>query len=225
MRKVVFILSVAGLIGGGVVAYVGARIPEALPPAFNPAANPYKDGIYATGILESTQASGQNINVYPEVSGTVAQILVKEGQKVQKGTLLLQIDDSIQRATVEQLQSQALASLSVLDGLRAQPRKENLDVSESQVVAAQAALKTAQDSYAKQKAAFDLNPRAIGKDALDSAANAVATASPANCSASGRTCPLPPANPVSKYLRRPAARAALVEQPLSDRANAPLSTW
>jgi len=43
-------------------------------------------------------------------------------------------------------------------------------------VAAQAALKTAQDSYAKQKAAFDLNPRAIGKDALDSAANAVATA-------------------------------------------------
>jgi len=176
MRKVVFILSVAGLIGGGVVAYVGARTQEALPPAFNPAANPYKDGIYATGILESTQASGQNINVYPEVSGTVAQILVKEGQKVQKGTLLLQIDDSIQRATVEQLQSQALASLSVLDGLRAQPRKENLDVSESQVVAAQAALKTAQDSYAKQKAAFDLNPRAIGKDALDSAANAVATA-------------------------------------------------
>jgi len=66
--------------------------------------------------------------------------------------------------------------LSALDGLRAQPRKETLDVSEAQVVAAQAALRTAQDSYSKQKTAYDLNPRAIGKDALDSAANAVATA-------------------------------------------------
>ena len=176
MKKVVFILSIVGLILGGVVAYVGARTPAALPPAFNPAANPYKDGIYASGILESDQASGQNINVYPEVSGTVREILVKEGQEVHKGDLLLQIDDSIQKATVEQLQSQALASLSALEGLRAQPRKENLEVAEAQVTAAQAALKTAQDTYAKQKAAYDLNARAIGKDALDSAANAVSTA-------------------------------------------------
>jgi len=176
MKKLLFILSAVGLLAGGLVAYVGARTPAALPPAFNPAANPYKDGIYASGILESNQASGQNINVYPEVSGTVKEILVKEGQEVHKGDLLLHIDDSIQRATVEQLQSQALASLSALEGLRAQPRKENLEVAEAQVTAAQAALKTAQDTYAKQKTAYDLNSRAIGKDALDSAANAVATA-------------------------------------------------
>jgi HlyD family secretion protein len=176
MRKALFILSAVGLIGGCVVAYVGARTAAALPPAFNPAANPYKEGIYASGILESNQASGQNINVYPEVSGTVKAILVEEGQEVHKGDLLLQIDESIQSATVEQLQSQALASLSALEGLRAQPRKENLEVAEAQVVAAQAALKTAQDTYAKQKTAYDLNPRAIGKDALDSAANAVESA-------------------------------------------------
>ncbi len=46
----------------------------------------------------------------PEVSGTVKQILVAEGQEVKKGTVLLLIDDSIQRATVEQLQSQAQAA-------------------------------------------------------------------------------------------------------------------
>ena len=80
MKKVLFILSAVGLLAGGLVAYVGARTPAALAPAFNPAANPYKDGIYASGILESNQASGQNINVYPEVSGTVKEILVKEGQ-------------------------------------------------------------------------------------------------------------------------------------------------
>jgi len=176
MRKMLFIVSVVGLIGGGVVAYVGARTPAALPPAFNPAANPYKDGIYASGILESNQASGQNINIYPEVSGTVKEILVKEGQEVQKGDLLLQIDDSIQRATVEQLHSQSMAALSALEGLRAQPRKESLDVAEAQVVAAQASLKTVEATYQKQKTAYDLNSRAIGKDALDSAANAVSTA-------------------------------------------------
>ncbi len=49
-------------------------------------------------------------------------------------------------------------------------------MAEAQVVSAQAALKTAQDELDKQQAAYDLNPKSISKDALDSAANAVATA-------------------------------------------------
>ena len=44
--------------------------PAPLPPAFNPAANPYAKGIYANGIIESDQAHGENINIYPEVAGT-----------------------------------------------------------------------------------------------------------------------------------------------------------
>jgi len=176
MRKILFTLSVLGLIGAGTAAYFGHISPPALPPAFDPAANPYTNGIYANGILESDQPSGQNINIYPEVSGTVKAILVTEGQEVRKGTLLLQIDDSIQKATVEQLQSQAMAALSALEGLQSQPRQENLAVVEAQVVAAQATLKTAEDTWKKQQAAFELNAKAIGKDALDNAANAVAAA-------------------------------------------------
>ena len=49
-------------------------------------------------------------------------------------------------------------------------------MNEAQVVSTQAALKTAQDALDKQQAAFDLNPKSISKDALDSALNAVATA-------------------------------------------------
>ena len=128
------------------------------------------------GIIESDQPSGENINVYPEVAGTVKQIFVAEGQEVKKGQLLLVIDDSVQRATVEQLESQSQAAFTLLQELKAQPRKETLDVNEAQVVAAQAALKTAQDALDKQKAAYELNPKSISKDALDSAANAVATA-------------------------------------------------
>ena len=83
MRTLVFLASIGGLIGASVLAYV-ANITEAtLPPAFNPATNPYPHGIYANGILESAQPSGSNINIFPEVAGTVARILVSEGQAVE----------------------------------------------------------------------------------------------------------------------------------------------
>jgi HlyD family secretion protein len=101
---------------------------------------------------------------------------VAEGQTVKRGTILLVLDDSIQRATVEQLQSQAQAASTLLNELKAQPRKETLDVAEAQVMSAQALLKTAQDELDKQETAYDVNPKSISKDALDSAANAVRTA-------------------------------------------------
>ncbi|MGB6623737.1 MAG: biotin/lipoyl-binding protein, partial [Candidatus Acidiferrales bacterium] len=99
MRKLIFLMSLIGLLGGCVVAYVSGITQPALPPAFNPATNPYANGIYAEGMVESVQTSGENISMYPEVAGTVKQILVAEGQEVKKGTPLLLIDDSIQRAT------------------------------------------------------------------------------------------------------------------------------
>lgn len=176
MRKLLFVLSFMGLLAGCVVAYVSALTQPPLPPAFSPPTNPYPSGIYSEGMVESDQTSGENINVYPEVSGTVKQIPVAEGQEVKKGRVLLVLDDSIQRATVEQLQSQAQAAFTLWNELKAEPRKETLAVNEAQVVAAQAALKTAQDELDKQESAYDVNPKSISKDALDTAANAVLTA-------------------------------------------------
>lgn len=175
MRKLIFILSFAGLVGGCLVAYLSGVTQPPLPPAFNPATNPYSKGIYAEGMVESDQTSGEDINIYPEVSGTIKQIAVAEGQEVKKGAVLLVLDDSIQRATVDQLESQAQAAFTLLAELKAQPRKETLDVAEAQVTSAQSALKTAQDELDKQRAAYDLNPKSISRDALDSAVNAVAT--------------------------------------------------
>lgn len=176
MRRVIFILSFVGLVAGCLVAYLSGLTTPPLPPAFSPPTNTFAKGIYAEGIVESDQPSGENINIYPEVPGTVKQIFVTEGQPVHKGAPLLLIDDSIERATVEQQLAQARAAQSLLDELRAQPRKENLDVAKAQADAAEAALKSAQDSFAKQQAAYQLNPKAVSRDALDSAANAVAVA-------------------------------------------------
>ena len=175
-NKILFGLAIAGILAGITAAYLFAVTTPPLPPVFQPFADPYANGIYAEGIVESDQASGENISVYPEVAGTVKKILVAEGQVVHKGDSLVQIDDSVQRATTEQLQSQAQAAMSLLQELKAQPRKENLDVAESQVESAQANLKTAEDQLAKQQSAYQMDAKSISRDALDSAINAAAVA-------------------------------------------------
>jgi len=175
-NKLLFSISFLGLAGGCLAAYLFAMQTPPLPPAFSPASNPYAKAIYAEGIVESEQTNGVNINMYPEVSGTVKEILVSEGQKVAKGAPLLLIDDSIQKAAAEQLRFQAQAAFSMLEELKAQPRKENLDVAAAQVVSAQAALKTATDTLDKQEVAYEADPRSVSKDALDNAVNATALA-------------------------------------------------
>jgi len=175
-NKVLFVLSVVGILAGSAAAYYFSITRPALPPVFSPASDPYVSGIYAEGIVESVQTSGENINTYPEVAGIVKEILVAEGQEVRKGMPLLLIDPSIQKATAEQQKSAAQAALAMLEELKAEPRKENLDIAEAQVISAQAALKTAQDEMSKQKTAYELDPRSVSKDALDSAINAEAVA-------------------------------------------------
>jgi HlyD family secretion protein len=175
-NKLLFALSVFGILAGTAAAYFFSLTKSPLSPVFNPASDPYISGIYAEGIVESVQSSGENINLYPEVPGTVKQILVAEGQEVKKGTPLLLIDPSIQKATTEQQKSAAEAAGAMLEELRAEPRQETLDVNEAQVVAAQAALKNAQDELKKQQAAYEIDPRSVSKDALDDAINAKAMA-------------------------------------------------
>ena len=175
-NKMVFIISAVGALAGIVAAVLSGITEPTLPPAYNPAASPYPSAIYAEGIIESAQTSGENINIHPEVAGTVKEILVTEGQQVKAGQPLLQIDDSIQRATAEQQGSQSEAAAALLRELKAEPRKENLDVADAQVAAAEAALKTAQDTLQKDQAAYAIDARSVSKDALDSALNAAAVA-------------------------------------------------
>ena len=174
--RVLFMLSILGIAAGLFSAAFFAVRARPNPPVFTPASNPYERGIYANGIVESEQASGENINVFPEVAGTVTEIAVHEGQQVSRGTLLVHIEDSVQRATAEQQQAQAAAALALLEELRAQPRPENLQVAVSQAGAAQATLKTTSDQLAKQRASYAADPRSVSKAVLDDAINAVRVA-------------------------------------------------
>jgi HlyD family secretion protein len=170
--KMIFVVSGIGLVLALISAFISGQQPAPLPPAFNPAANPYAKGIYAQGIIESNQAHGENINIYPEVPGPLTEVLVAEGATVKRGDVLLRVDDSVQRATVEQLQSQAEAARTMLAELKAEPRRENLDVATAQVDNARATLKNAEDQLDKQERSYALEPKSVSRDALDNARNA-----------------------------------------------------
>lgn len=171
-NKWLFALAFLGLVLGLVSAYYYGIKKRPQPPRFTPAENPYAKGVYANGIIESYQSNGENINIFPEVAGTITQILVTDGDKVHRGDPLLLLDDSVQRATVEQQKAQADAALALLKELKAQPRPEVLNVSQAQAVVAAANLKTARDSLEKLKKSYQLNPKSVSKDQLDNATNA-----------------------------------------------------
>jgi HlyD family secretion protein len=168
-NRFLFTLSVLGALCGIGAAWFYGRETHAEPPAFTPATNPYAQGIYANGIIESAQSHGQNVNIYPEVPGTVRRVLAAEGDHVRAGAPLLQLDDAVQAANVAQLKAQMEAAATTLQMLRAQPRPESLAVAQAQELQARANLRTAQDQYAKQKRSYDIEPRSVSQDTLDTA--------------------------------------------------------
>ena len=172
-NKIIFGLSILGVLAAIVAAYIFGIERKAQPPAFPPVSSPYDSAIYANGIIESDQSSGSNINIYPEVSGPITKVLVHEGQEVAAGDPLFAIDDSVQRAVTEQLRLQAEASLALLNELKAQPRPETLAVAEAQVGLADSNLKAVRDQDDKDRASYDIDPKSISKDALDTADDAV----------------------------------------------------
>lgn len=175
-KKWLFGISAAGILAALLGAYLFRLERQAEPPAFVPVGNPYPTAIYATGIVESEQGGGANINVFPEVSGVVAQVFAHEGDKVRAGEILLRVDDEVQRATTEQLRAQMLAAGVVLDRLKAEPRKETLAVARAQAAQAQANVKAARDQYDKRRKSYELDHRSISKDAIDTARDALGQA-------------------------------------------------
>lgn len=109
--------------------------------------NPYDNGVYATGIVESFQPTGSNVNIYAEVSNRITQIFVTNGQILKKDDPILAIDDSVQREVVEKDLAQ-------------------IKMDEANLVNVQEQLDKIQKSYR-------LNPKSVSRNALDNAINAV----------------------------------------------------
>ena len=149
-NKIIFALSILGVLAGLVAAFFFGIHRKAQSPVFKPISSPYASAIYANGIIESDQPNGSNINIYPEVSGPITQVLVSEGQQISAGTTLFTIDDSVQRANMELAESNLKAARDQYNKRRAaydiEPQsisKDVLDTAEDAVSQAAAALKVA----------------------------------------------------------------------------------
>ena len=144
-NKLIFGAAIAGFLVGLIAAYIFAMKKAPLPPAFAPVENPYPNGIYSVGIIESVQASGSNISIFPEVAGVVKNVLVAEGQEINKGTVLLRLDDSVPRAQEDSSRASFINAKDNLSKLEAafalDPRsvsRDSLDTARNTVAAARA---------------------------------------------------------------------------------------
>lgn len=171
-NRVIFIVAGAGFLLALMSAFIFGQQPKPQPPVFNPTADPYAHGIYSEGMIESSQAQGENINIYPEVTGPITAVAAAEGQKVHKGDPLVTIDDSVQRAATDQLQAQSQAALAMLQELRAEPRPETLAVSRAQLENARASLRNADQQLEKERHSYDMDAKSVSRNDLDNAVNA-----------------------------------------------------
>ena len=116
------------------------------------------DDVQAVGSLRSRQG----VMLRPEVSGRVAQLGFRDGQTVRRGQLMVQLDDTLQRAQMQQAQAQASIARTNLQRSRellAQNFVSQSAVDQNgailQVAEAQVALAQAQLSRMKVMAPFD----------------------------------------------------------------------
>lgn len=76
--------------------------------ASNPEVAKLPDSLTAVGSLRSDET----VIVRPEIGGRIAEIAFKEGQRVQKGQVLVRLDDSVQRADLERARANLTLSQS-----------------------------------------------------------------------------------------------------------------
>lgn len=170
--RFLFILACIGILAGLISVFLYSENAKSqLPIAIS--YNPYEKGVYATGIVESHQKNGENINIFPEVSGPVTKIFVTDGQTVKKGQPILTIDYSEQQKIVGKDKAQAEAAAAILAELKAQPRKENLDVAKSQYDYADANVKNVVAQLEKIQKSYKIDKRSVSQNDLDNAINAV----------------------------------------------------
>ena len=70
-NKVLFIISGVGLALAIVSAFIFAAAAEDATAALQPGGQPLREGYLFRGHVESDQAQGENINIYPEVAGPI----------------------------------------------------------------------------------------------------------------------------------------------------------
>jgi membrane fusion protein, multidrug efflux system len=139
--------SAAGSAASAPMAPAASKGPSGPPPASveatRPKSGPLEQGITAVGSLRSDES----VIVRPEVSGRIAEILFREGQRVAKGAPMVRFEASVQRAELKQAEANLSLSKSKLD--------RALDLQKQGFISSQAK-DEAENNHRVAQAAFDL---------------------------------------------------------------------
>ena len=92
-----------------------------------------------SGTIEAVE-----VNVGPQVSGRVVQVMVSEGQAVKAGDVLLRLDDSVLLQQRAQAEAAIATARAQRDELLAEARPEQLDAARATITSTQAMLSGAQ---------------------------------------------------------------------------------
>lgn len=120
---------------------------------------PFSSYISGVGIAE---ASSENMSIGAPLNRIVDKVLVKVGEKVNKGEILFTLENRDLKANVNEQQIAYNTALAKLKRLEAFPRPEDLAESEASLKKAQAALELAKKQYDMVLALSD--PRAISQE-------------------------------------------------------------
>ena len=167
MKKIHTVIAVIGIGILAAAAWYGQRLgprgaavtavapaPSAAPGAGGPAAVEVGP-VQALTLTDEAQAVGslrsrQGVMLRPEVAGRVAQINFGDGQRVRRGQVLVQLDDTLQQAQAQQAEAQAAIARTNLQ--RSRELVAQGFVSQSAVDQNQAALQVAEAQVALARA-------------------------------------------------------------------------
>ena len=159
-RYIILVVVVLALVGGGL--WLFSTQAQAAPP----------DSLTASGTIEAVQ-----INVASETGGRVTDVLAKEGERVMNGQTLVQLDDSLLQAQIEQAQTalsaaqaQREAAQANYDLLEAGAQTDQIAAAEEQVRAAEAQVSGAEAQLGEVKTGVRSADVAIAEAAVAQAA-------------------------------------------------------
>lgn len=130
--------------------------PTTKDPVIPPPLSPYKEYISGEGIVE---ASSENINIGTSVNRIVDKVLVKVGDKVRKGDLLLCLEDRDLKASLSAQEAAFNSAKAKLQRLEEFPRPEDLIVAQANLKSAKAELDLTKHQYEMVLGLSD--PRAV----------------------------------------------------------------
>ncbi|MGV3551028.1 HlyD family secretion protein [Rhizobium sp.] len=104
-------------------------------------------------MTENAYVRGQVTIMSPQISGYVAEVPVKDFERVKAGQLLVRIDDRIYRQKVRQAEATLKGQQAQLDSLEQKKRsaEAKLDSGKATITSAQVALKTAESNFERNR--------------------------------------------------------------------------